>query len=128
MEPTLNPESGFLRFRIDFSYDGSAFSGWARQPGQRTVQSELESALSGLTRSEVELTVAGRTDAGVHAIGQVAHFDIPEQDRRRRNDNPKVGGVELEAGWRRQFSCIGSCRCLLLFHGAKSSWRASSNW
>jgi tRNA pseudouridine38-40 synthase len=51
MEPTLNPESGFLRFRIDFSYDGTGFSGWARQPDQRTVQGEIEAALSGLTRS-----------------------------------------------------------------------------
>ena len=81
MEPTLNPEGGFLRLRIDFAYDGTHFNGWARQPGLRTVQGELESALSNLTRSEVELTVAGRTDAGVHAIAQVAHFDLPEQDK-----------------------------------------------
>ncbi len=81
MEPTLNPESGFLRFRIDFSYDGTNLSGWAKQPDQRTVQGELETALSGLTRYEVELVVAGRTDAGVHATAQVAHFDLPEQDK-----------------------------------------------
>jgi len=81
MEPTLNPGSGFLRFRIDFSYDGTNFNGWARQPSLRTVQSAMEEALSGLTRSEVELIVAGRTDAGVHAIAQVAHVDLPERDR-----------------------------------------------
>ena len=81
MEPTLNPEGGFLRLRIDFAYDGTQFNGWARQPGLRTVQGELESALSNLTRSEVELTVAGRTDAGVHATAQVAHFDLPEHDK-----------------------------------------------
>jgi tRNA pseudouridine38-40 synthase len=81
MEPTLNPESGFLRFRIDFAYDGTNFSGWAKQPDQRTIQSELEAAISGLTRNEVELTIAGRTDAGVHAIGQVAHFDLPHKDK-----------------------------------------------
>ena len=78
MEPTLNPESGFLRFRIDFAYDGTHFSGWARQPDQRTVQGEMESAISGLTRSQVELVVAGRTDAGVHAKHQVLHVDLPE--------------------------------------------------
>ena len=66
-QPTLNPESGFLRFRIDFSYDGSAFSGWAKQPDQRTIQGEMEVALSGLVRNRVDLIVAGRTDAGVHA-------------------------------------------------------------
>ena len=81
MEPTLFPESGFLRFRIDFAYDGTNFSGWARQPDQRTVQGELEGALSGLTRNQVELIVAGRTDAGVHATAQVAHFDLPERDK-----------------------------------------------
>ena len=81
MEPTLNPESGFLRFRIDFSYDGANFSGWARQPDQRTIQGEMESALSGLTRNKVELVVAGRTDAGVHATSQVAHCDLPERDK-----------------------------------------------
>ena len=81
MEPTLNPESGFLRFRIDFAYDGTNFSGWAKQPDQRTVQGEMESALSGLTRNPVELVVAGRTDAGVHATLQVAHVDLPELDK-----------------------------------------------
>ena len=81
MEPTLNPESGFLRFRIDLSYDGTDFNGWAKQPGMRTIQSEIESALSGLTRYDIELTVAGRTDAGVHATGQVAHVDLPERDK-----------------------------------------------
>jgi len=81
MEPTLNPESGFLRFRIDFSYDGANFSGWARQPDQRTIQGEMESALSGLTRNKVELVVAGRTDAGVHATSHVGHCDLPERDK-----------------------------------------------
>lgn len=81
MEPTLNPESGFLRFRIDFSYDGTNFNGWARQPDLRTVQGELEKAISGLSRSNVELVVAGRTDAGVHATAQVAHVDLPERDK-----------------------------------------------
>ena len=81
MEPTLNPESGFLRLRIDFSYDGTNFNGWARQPGLRTVQSEMESAIKSIVGNPVELTVAGRTDAGVHATGQVAHCDIPERDK-----------------------------------------------
>lgn len=81
MEPTLNPESGFLRFRMDYAYDGSNFSGYARQPGQRTVQGEVENALSAITGSPIELAVAGRTDAGVHALAQVSHFDLPERDR-----------------------------------------------
>ena len=81
MEPTLIPEGGFLRFRIDLAYDGSNFSGWARQPDLRTVQGEIENALNEITQSSPELTVAGRTDAGVHATAQVAHVDLPQLDR-----------------------------------------------
>lgn len=80
MEPTLNPESGFLRLRIDFSYDGTNFSGWARQKDRRTIQGELESALEAITRNPVTTVTAGRTDAGVHASHAVCHVDIPERD------------------------------------------------
>jgi tRNA pseudouridine38-40 synthase len=69
---------GMLRVRLDIAYDGTGFSGWARQPGQRTVQESLEETLARVLRLKrpVSLTVAGRTDAGVHAAGQVAHCDI----------------------------------------------------
>lgn len=65
------------RIRLDIAYDGAPFHGWARQSGLRTVQGQLEAALSTILRSPTQLTVAGRTDAGVHARGQVAHFDVP---------------------------------------------------
>ncbi len=69
---------GLVRVRLDIAYDGTEFSGWARQPGRRTVQGTLQDALVQVLRlPEVELTVAGRTDAGVHATGQVAHLDLP---------------------------------------------------
>ena len=65
-----------MAVRLDIEYDGSAFSGWATQPGKRTVQSELERALCIILRCDsVPLTVAGRTDAGVHAWGQVASYE-----------------------------------------------------
>ena len=76
-EPATDPGGGLVRVRLDVSYDGTALHGWARQPGQRTVQGELELALATVLRHDVDLTVAGRTDAGVHATGQVAHTDLP---------------------------------------------------
>jgi tRNA pseudouridine38-40 synthase len=78
-EPTLNPEGGFRRLRIDLSYDGTNFSGWAKQPDQRTLQEEIEHALTVLTQSTIATIVAGRTDAGVHAEHQVIHTDVPEK-------------------------------------------------
>jgi len=59
---------------LTIAYDGSGFAGFARQPGQRTVQGELERALGTALRREVEVVGAGRTDAGVHALGQVVSF------------------------------------------------------
>lgn len=74
---------GAIRFRLSIAYDGTDFRGWTRQPGFRTVQGVLEDALGTLLRRHPpapSLVVAGRTDAGVHATGQVAHLDLlPEQ-------------------------------------------------
>jgi len=65
--------------KLAIEYDGAGFRGWARQPGLRTVQGELETALATVLREPLELTVAGRTDTGVHAIGQVASFEVAEE-------------------------------------------------
>ena len=67
-----------VRLRLDLAYDGTEFSGWAAQPSQRTVEGTLSAALSTVLRSPelVSITVAGRTDAGVHARGQVVHVDV----------------------------------------------------
>ena len=78
IEPALNPESGFRRLRIDLAYDGTNYAGWAKQPDQKTLQGAIEDALAKLARTPVNTVVAGRTDAGVHATGQVLHADIPE--------------------------------------------------
>ncbi len=84
-----------VRVRIDLDYDGTPFAGWAAQPGQDTVEARLSGALAQVLRlppGSVRLVVAGRTDAGVHASGQVVHADLPEEAWRatvgRRHPTP----------------------------------------
>lgn len=64
-----------MRIAVGIEYDGSAFCGWQRQNGQPSVQAAVEAALSRVANEPIEVVVAGRTDTGVHGIGQVAHFD-----------------------------------------------------
>lgn len=68
-----------MRWRLDLAYDGTDFRGWATQPGHRTVQEVLEFHITRVLRLSVpaRLVVAGRTDASVHARGQVCHVDVP---------------------------------------------------
>ena len=91
-----------MRIRLDIAYDGSHFRGWARQPGLRTVQGDLETALERIVGGSPRLIVAGRTDAGVHASGQVAHLDLDEEQAarlpRRRRDNDEGDAVAALAG------------------------------
>lgn len=92
---------GSIRLRLDLAYRGAPFHGWARQPGLLTVQGRLEEALTLITRQPAQLTVAGRTDAGVHARGQVAHLDVPKDFwislSRGREENDQVRGERLRA-------------------------------
>ncbi|MCR2824222.1 tRNA pseudouridine(38-40) synthase TruA [Microbacterium sp. zg.Y909] len=89
-----------MRIRLDIAYDGTHFRGWARQPQLRTVQGTIEDAIARILGGEPRLVVAGRTDAGVHATGQVAHLDLTEaqaarlQARRGRGDSAEAEADE----------------------------------
>ena len=76
------------RIALEIQYDGTGFNGWQIQNGGRTIQGELERALGILTREQVRVIASGRTDSGVHALGQIVHVDL-------------VGDIEL------QRLCIG---------------------
>lgn len=71
------PNGGLLRHRAIVAYDGTGFGGFQVQPEKRTIQDELEKAIHTITRHRARVYPSGRTDAGVHAVGQVIHFDIP---------------------------------------------------
>jgi tRNA pseudouridine38-40 synthase len=97
-------EAGLRRLRLVVAYDGAPFSGFARQRDRRTVQGELEDALSRLAKRPVRTVGAGRTDAGVHARGQVVHADVParlDPDRVRRalNGGLRPAITVREAAW-----------------------------
>ncbi|MDF2046171.1 MAG: truA [Microbacterium sp.] len=91
-----------MRLRLDISYDGTHFRGWARQPGLRTVQGTLEDAFARILGGDPRLVVAGRTDAGVHASGQVAHLDLDDDQQarlpRRRRQGDEDDAVAALAG------------------------------
>ena len=75
-----------MRYFLRFAYDGTAFHGSQRQPNGVTVQETMEQALALIFREEVQLTFAGRTDAGVHAHEMYAHFDIGDEEMRREGE------------------------------------------
>lgn len=80
-------QAGSRRFRCKAAYDGSGYAGWQFQPDVRTVQGEIETALARVTGEQTRVSGAGRTDTGVHSVGQVAHWDsctsldVPELER-----------------------------------------------
>ncbi|MDL5352309.1 tRNA pseudouridine synthase A [Microbacterium sp. zg-YB36] len=91
-----------MRIRLDIAYDGTHFRGWARQPGLRSVQATIEDAIARILGGVPRLVVAGRTDAGVHATGQVAHLDLTDAQvarlrARRARRAEREGGTQADA-------------------------------
>ena len=109
------------RIRIVIEYDGTDFHGWQVQPDKRTVQGEIEDALKRLTGKTVRITGAGRTDTGVHAVGQVAHFDEvtdlpPAQVQKALNamtrDDVYIRSIDrVDDGFHSRFSAISKTYC-----------------
>lgn len=125
-------------YRIDLAYDGTGFHGYARQPGVRTVQGELEGAL-GHHAGRIETFVAGRTDKGVHATGQVVSFELDatlDLDRVRRSLNrqlaPEIAVLSLAvapAGFHARFSAVGRAyRYLVLARETPDPFLATTAW
>ena len=113
--------SGGHTTRLRCEYDGTQFAGWARQPGLRTIQGELEAALQTLLREPVGLTVAGRTDRGVHAWGQVASYAGPLPDLRGLNaltppDLAVLEAVEATEGFDARRDAISRTYCYRVLH------------
>ena len=76
-----------MNIKLTIEYNGAGFSGWQRQPGQRTIQSELEEALKTYLHQDLQTTASGRTDKGVHAKAQVVSFELESE-----------AGLDLETG------------------------------
>ncbi len=125
--------------RLTLAYDGADFAGWARQPGQRTVQGTVEDAIATMNGAPVDLRAASRTDAGVHALGQVVAFDasreIPELgwlhglNSALPDDVVVKSSVACAVGYNPRFDTIGKTYRYLVLRGRirdpllrKASW------
>ncbi|NLI95543.1 MAG: tRNA pseudouridine(38-40) synthase TruA [Synergistaceae bacterium] len=134
-----------MRYALEVAYDGRPFSGWQKQPGRKTVQGTLEDALSRLDGSRVRVVGAGRTDAGVHARGQVASFDLSTSWEIKRllravenNVPPEIGIVRAAAvpgGFHARHSAIWREYAYFLWtasycypHVRPFVWRVRSSW
>ncbi len=96
-----------VRLRMDLAYDGTFFRGWAAQPALRTCQGELEASLQTIARAPVAVTVAGRTDAGVHAAEQVVHVDFPLESWQTLLREPRPAPTALlEAAIKRRLNAL----------------------
>src|ERR1700677_2644567 len=93
------PQSAHKNWKLTIAYDGTDFSGWQIQPGERTVQGELQAALGRVTGEAPLPQGSGRTDAGVHALGQVASFElearIPPENLQRALNRTLPGAIRI---------------------------------
>ncbi|MEJ2529022.1 MAG: tRNA pseudouridine(38-40) synthase TruA [Gammaproteobacteria bacterium] len=129
-----------MRYAVGVEYDGTAFHGWQIQDGVRTVQQQLQQALTAVANHQVSVQCAGRTDTGVHAIGQVVHFD---SDAMRSNRNWLLGTnvnlpedvninwiVPVTADFHARFSALKRSYKYVIYNGSSRSsiWRNRAVW
>jgi tRNA pseudouridine38-40 synthase len=121
--------------KLLLEYDGTEFAGWARQPGLRTVQDELETAISTILRDPLPVTVAGRTDAGVHAWGQVVSYDGEALDPLRLNsvlpaDVAVLESTPMDAGFNARRDARSRTYCFRILNRRSRSafWRRTAWW
>lgn len=88
------------RYKFTVAYDGSSFSGWQIQKGASSIQEEVEKALAGLSGTSLRIHGSGRTDAGVHALGQVFHADIPDTLNITEDNWPRALNTKLPSSIR----------------------------
>ena len=128
-----------MRLILTLEYDGTPFYGWAAQPGLPTVEAALREALDGTFALVEKLTVAGRTDAGVHALGQVASVDVeggPRPERAAAALNPRLpdevtvlSSAEAPAGFHARHSARSrSYRYRLFTRSAPSPFELHRSW
>ena len=124
--PAPRPRRCAVVTKLTLAYDGGAFAGWARQPGLRTVQEELERAIEQILHVRLTLSVAGRTDRGVHAWGQVASYAGEALDPRRLNallpdDVAVLASEPAPAGFDARRSALSRTYCYRLLTGSVRS-------
>ena len=119
--------------KLTLEYDGTEFSGWQVQPDERTVQGDLEAALSDLTGEDLRVTGAGRTDAGVHALGQVASVATslrlpiervgPALNARLDRDVRVVGAEDVPSAFHARFDAVSRSYFYLIGATESAVWR-----
>jgi tRNA pseudouridine38-40 synthase len=129
-----------MRIALGVEYDGSAWRGWQTQPGGHTLQDELELALSHIAGEKISVVCAGRTDAGVHATGQVVHFDtqanrpLTAWERGVNTCLPSAVAIRwaqaVSDAFHARFSAYGRCYRYLLLNRAQRPgvWHGRAGW